>query len=101
MKQYQGMKSLEEEPDALLRSISIHWGFCSIPPEGWLRITQSKRLDAREFSVAVLLAEGFEEAETNIEWMRRLERRFIEHFGSALVFEGQFSGDTPSPATRT
>ena len=46
-------------------------------------------MGAREFAIAVLRAEGFDEPETEKKWLRLLTRRFIEQFGADEVSDEQ------------
>jgi hypothetical protein len=78
------VKSLEQELSILLDWLCRHWGFC-IPADDRLRIATSGHIEANEFAFAVLLAEGFEQPETETKWMRLLRDRFVEHFGTATV----------------
>jgi hypothetical protein len=92
------VKSLEEELVILLRWICLNCGFCSIPDDDYRKITKSKRLEAGEFALAILRAEGFDPPEAELEWMRRLKARFIEYFGRAVVSEEEFSDEDSSAA---
>lgn len=87
------IKSLEEELVILLRWICLNCGFCSISDDDYRAITRSKRLEAGEFAIAVLRAEGFNPPEAEVEWGRRLKARFIEHFGVAEVSENDFADE--------
>ena len=86
------MRHLEQELSNLLDWICGHWGFC-IPAADRIRIAQSKRLEAQEFAVAVLRAEGFIEPETEKKWARLLKGCFVEHFGTDMVSEEQFGAE--------
>ena len=67
-----------------MQDICINWGFC-LPHEKVQAIWARPRLDAKTFAFLVLQAEGFEHPEYELEWMRRLSRRFIERFGTSEI----------------
>jgi len=90
------MKSLEQELRTLLDWICVHWGFCTMSDNEWLSLTQSNRIEAREFAIAVLRANGFDPPEAELDWGRRLKARFIEHFGVAEVSENDFAVEKDS-----
>ena len=57
-------------------------------------------MEAREFAIAVLRADGFDQPDVEIEWIRRLTGRFIEQFGMDAVSEDQFSDEDSAPTSR-
>ena len=65
------------------RYLCVEWGFC-IPAEDTARISESKALDADEFAVAILHAEGMVPEYEKI-WRRCIKERFTERFGASLV----------------
>jgi hypothetical protein len=77
-----GPVSLEKQIRNLLYDLCVDWGFC-IPPADADRIARSKRLQAREFAIEVLRAEGMWPA-YEAKWSRRIEQRFEERFGSSI-----------------
>ena len=83
--------SLEEELGDLLTKLCIEWGFC-IPPKDFDRIAASHRLDATEFATEVLLAEGFQPGD-GLHWLRKIKRRFVEHFGGESVSAKDYPTD--------
>jgi hypothetical protein len=85
------MTSLEKDLGFLLDWLCTEWGFC-IPPADKVRISRSERLEAREFAIEVLKAEGFDPPEYEIEWMRRIKARFIKHFGRSVVSTDEYEG---------
>jgi hypothetical protein len=80
---------LERDLTRLLYDLCVDWGFC-IPPVDAQRIARSKSVTARDFAHEVLRAEGMN-PEYEVEWVRRIAARFVEHFGSGEVAEGQLS----------
>ena len=85
------MNPLEKELVILLEWLCREWGFC-IPPDDRFRIARSSRLEAGEFAIDVLRAEGFEQPEHESQWIRRIKARFVEHFGRSLVSVDDYEG---------
>jgi transposase len=81
--------SLEKETRVLLDWLC--GGFC-IPPEEVERIAASESLGAAEFAIEVLRAEGFPNPEHEVQWCRKIRRRFVEHFGCERVSAKDHSG---------
>jgi hypothetical protein len=83
--------SLQSELSVLLDWLCVEWGFC-IPPNDAERIAASTSLEAAEFATEVLKAEGFPSPEYEIEWSRKIKRRFVEHFGADSVSDKNYVG---------
>ena len=87
----------------LLTLLCRNWGLCGFSTEDWRKITNSRRIDAREFAIAVLKADGPKDIEydpeTEVELMRRIKGRFIEYFGKVEVSEDEFREDNPETQT--
>ncbi len=83
--------SLKSELEKLLGQICVEWGFC-LQGNEYEEITESNKIDATSFALAVLRAEGFEPPENEIEWLRRLKNRFINHFGCSEANSFQYGG---------
>ena len=96
----QAMKSLEQELLILRDWICLHWGFCNVSSsDEWLTITKCKSLEAHEFAIAVLRAEGFDHPEAEANRARLIRGRFIEHFGTTVVFQEQFNDEDDASAS--
>ena len=75
---------LEREFHYLLHDLCVDLGFC-IPPEDWERITRVKRINAEDFAVEVVRADGLN-PEYEQKWVKKIAERFLEHFGKNEVF---------------
>lgn len=76
---------LERDLRILLDRLCIEWGFC-IPADAYSCIATKHHMEANEFAMEMLCAEGMiPEHETK--WLRRIKQRFIEHFGTSKVDE--------------
>ncbi len=73
---------MEEAIEKLLNELCVEWGFC-IDQESVNKLKNSESLEAEEFAHAVLAAEGMN-AELEIEWNRKIKRKFTERFGEVL-----------------
>lgn len=80
---------LERALALLLYDLCVEWGFC-IPSAEADRIARRKSLTAQEFAHEVLRAEGLN-PEYERQWVRKIAARFVEHFGTSEVSEGQQS----------
>ncbi len=76
---------LEERIHYLLADLCVEWGFC-IPPEDAARIAQSKHLEADQFALEVLQAEGYELGRHS-EWFSPIKKRFIDRFGQSASID--------------
>ena len=61
--------------------------------DGYQNIVTSSHLEAREFALKVLLADGFPDPEHETEWVRRISARFREYFGASVVQAKDFTSD--------
>ena len=78
------MSFLEIEVIELMDRLCAERGFCP-SLDAKTRISRRDKLDAHEFAVLILSAEGFEEPESERQWMRRIQARFVEHFGRGTI----------------
>ena len=85
--------SLKKELYVLLDRLCGEWGFC-IAREDVDRIAASESLNAGEFATAVLGAEGFN-PENEVHWVRKIKRRFVEHFGGKSASAKDYRGVKP------
>ena len=86
--------SLERDLASLLEKLCVEWGFC-LPATDARRIAGMKSVTSKEFAHEVLRAEGMD-PEHEVQWVRRIVERFVGHFGSSEVEEGQIvSGRVP------
>ena len=79
-------QSPEERLQYLLDDLCVEWGFC-IPSDDAARIAASNILDADEFAVAVLRAEGMV-PEYEKKWRHLIKERFKERFGTSPAVRG-------------
>ena len=79
-------QELEKEILRFLDELCIDWGFC-IPRKDAESMSKKRSYSADQFAYDLLLAEGFI-PENEVEWRRRIRRRFTEKFGcEALTSE--------------
>lgn len=78
-------RSHETEVTVLMDRLCADWGFC-LSPDATANISRRDKLDAHEFAVLVLSAEGLTEPESELHWIRRIRARFVEHFGRETIF---------------
>jgi hypothetical protein len=77
------LTNFQETLRGFLEELCVNWGFC-IPREEADRIARLEQLTADKFANELLLAEGFI-PEYELEWRRRIRRRFIEKFGTDTI----------------
>jgi hypothetical protein len=83
------MPTLENELDNLMGWLCTEWGFCLASKERE-KIASSERLDARQFALEILKAEGFEHPEFEANWVKRISEKFTEHFGRPTIQSIEF-----------
>jgi hypothetical protein len=83
----------------LLYDLCVGWGFC-LPAEARERIINRVNWTASEFATEVLRAEGFI-PEYEKQWMRKLARRFEEHFGKSSISAADCRGVSKKGRKRT
>ncbi len=66
-----------------LDDLCVEWGFC-IPTEDMERIAALSPLTADQFTDELLRADGFV-PEHELQWRRKLKRRFTKQFGSDVI----------------
>ena len=81
------LPKLERDLTYLLYDLCVDWGFC-IPPVDAQRIARLKTVTSKDFAHEVLRAEGMN-PEYEVQWVRRIAERFVQHFGSNEVAEEQ------------
>ena len=91
IKRYPREPSLEKDLGDLLTKLCVEWGFC-IPPSDFHRIAASQCLDAAEFATEVLRAEGLD-PEYELQWFRKIKRRFVEQFGESVSAKDYSGGE--------
>jgi hypothetical protein len=74
----------ENEIETLLDQLCREWGVC-LPCSERHRIAASPRLEAREFALEVLRAEGFPEPESETKRIKALAWRFEKLFGRSVI----------------
>lgn len=75
--------SLEKDLRDLLGASCVELGFC-IPTADRDRIASSERIAADEFAADALRAESFD-PDVDLDWLRRIERRFTDRFGDCAA----------------
>ncbi|MEI9988882.1 MAG: hypothetical protein WDN01_11560 [Rhizomicrobium sp.] len=84
MARWKQEETVEAQLELLLRSLCDDWGF-NLSDAKVRAIVTAKRIDARQFALDVLKADGYEDPEDEIRWIRRIKRRFVQHFGQLVV----------------
>ena len=84
MARWKREETVQAQLESLLRSLCEDWGFC-LPPDKARAIATAKRTEARQFAIDVLTAEGFDDPQHQTQWIRRIKRRFLQHFGELVV----------------
>jgi hypothetical protein len=76
---------LEKDLTCLLYNLCVDWGFC-LPPVEAQHIVRLKSVTSKGFAHEVLRAVGMN-PEYEVQWVRRIAERFVQHFGSNEVAE--------------
>ena len=77
---------MERELVYLLNDLCVKWGFC-IPHVDFDQISKREIYTAHDFAVDVVVAEGMD---SYSEWVKKIEKRFIERFGCDEIQRSTF-----------
>ena len=74
---------LQKDILRLIDWLCVEWGFC-ISSSASQSIADTQKINADSFAREVLKAEGMN-PDYEVEWMRKIKRRFVDEFGTDSV----------------